>query len=280
MKWAMTTATYRFHLYAFADLAATAKRNGFESIELWEPHLLRHRQEIERCQEMEESIPIHVLSGYLDATDESVPTGMWCEHLEEKLSNCQALAIPILRLFTGNMPSTSATEKDWIRFIDRVNRAQELAEKYDMEIVFETHPGTLLDQEDAVERFLACIVYEQWTRIGLNFDAFHVWEFNADPTTCLMKWHPHIKHLHLKSARTRTEQFDFNNVYHPAGRFDDLCPIEEGVYDIRSILQFLTKNDYKGALTLEWFGLTSEQLFRNEIKRLKQHTSLTKEIFV
>ncbi len=279
MKWTMTTATYRFHLYAFDELASIAKRSGFEAIELWEPHLLRHRQQIARYQYADNDIPILVLSGYLDATDASLSATAWRKALKEKLLSCQALSIPCLRLFTGNLSSEAAQESDWFRFIERLNWAQELAEQMKVDVVFETHPGTLLDQEAAVERFLTIIEHEQWTRIGLNFDAFHVWEFDANPASCLRRWYPHVRHVHLKSARVRTKQFAFHNVYHPAGQFDDLCPLDEGVYDIEPLLRHLQQQQYSGGLTLEWFGLPAEQQFRAEITRMQHYTSQTRELF-
>lgn len=282
MKWALTTVTYRYHLQAFSSIVENARDCGFNAIELWEPHYIRHREEIEAQLRDEASLPIVVLSGYSDVTGSGQSTANWLEHLSEKMMICQRLRIPCLRLFTGNLSSGEAEESDWNRFIERVNAAQQLASRYDCEIVFETHPGTLLDTVESVNRFLSAVEHYGWDRIGLNFDIFHVWEFGADPLTCLQAWYPAVKHIHLKNARNRTMQFDFMNVYHPAGRYDELCTIQEGVYDIIPILHYLEVKRYSSALTLEWFGLPDNQFFEEELRYLKRHAvpESTKEIYV
>lgn len=279
MEWALTTATYRFHLLSYESVVARAKACGFDAIELWEPHLARHRPDIERAMRDDGPLPIRVLSAYSDVTSPSTSFYAWREQLREKLISCRQLGIPCMRLFTGSMASHEAEESDWVRFIERVNEAEQLAEEFGCDIVFETHPGTLLDRAASVERFLACVETFGWTRIGINFDIFHVWEFGVDPLQCLRDWYPYVKHLHLKSARGRTKQFEFMNVYHPAGRFDDLCAIKEGVYDIHPVLRHLKLMRYGGALTLEWFGQPDDQFFKDEIVYLSKPLPHEKELY-
>ncbi|GMK37000.1 3-dehydroshikimate dehydratase [Paenibacillus sp. CCS19] len=281
MKWAMATVSFRYHLYSMDRIERMAQSCGFQGIELWEPHYIRHKSELHRRINggvTQGQLPIGVLSGYLDTTDFRTSEEEWQAALHAKLDSCRAMGIPTLRLFTGTKASADATQLDWMRFSERMKRVNELAEQMGTSVVLETHPNTLLDSPSSVNRFAEMVRREGWSNVGLNFDVFHVWEFGGGLVAeRLADWYDIVKHIHLKNASRPTSDFDMRNVYHPMGRFSDSISISSGVVDLAPLLQQLQDRGYAGYATLEWFGEVSETFFRHELDRLKQMILVAKE---
>ncbi|MDK8182160.1 sugar phosphate isomerase/epimerase [Paenibacillus sp. UMB4589-SE434] len=282
MKWTMTTVSFRYHLHSFAELMKFGADAGFQGIELWEPHWTRHADAIlDYLQSnQQDALPIRVLSGYQDLTDLAQPTHQWQQQLRHKLEVCQQLNIPVLRLFTGQMSSAEANDSVWQAWLDRLDTLEHMAAERKVQVVFETHPGTLLDQPDAVDRFVKAITTRSWKQIGLNFDVYHVWEFGVDPLDYIQRWFPVIKHIHLKNASKRTSQFVFANVYHPAGDYSDLTELHQGQIDILPIMQYASDSGYNGAVTLEWFGLPSREQYQRELAYLEQVQVPAKQVLL
>lgn len=271
MKLAMTTVSYRYHLYGFRDIAAIAQRSGFDALELWEPHFIRNQAAIfDYVEKGSLPLPINVCSAYHDLTDFSHRNAHWAEEVFAKLLNCKRLGIPVLRLFTGGLPSRNAGEREWAEWLDRVAKIETYCQQFGIDTVFENHPGTLLDSVAGVERLLQAIDKRGWQRIGLNFDVFHVWEYGVDVLACLKSWYPYVKHVHLKNAYSGTEQFGFSNVYHPMGQYDEVSPLFDGVVKIDDIIRFLMQNAYAGNATLEHFASPSQEYYMSELKQLNK----------
>ncbi|PWW06545.1 3-dehydroshikimate dehydratase [Paenibacillus cellulosilyticus] len=281
MKWALATVSFRYHLYALDAIEQMARSCGFQGIELWEPHYIRHQAELMRRihgGSATTMLPFGVLSGYLDTTDFSQNDAKWRSALQVKLDSCYALGIPTLRLFTGTKSSAEATPRDWVQFFERIAQMNELAAQAGTTIVLETHPNTLLDAPSAVDRLVAMIRREGWSRIGINFDVFHVWEFGDGAVAQrLADWYDVVKHVHLKNAVRPTRDFDMHNVYHPMGRLQDSDSISTGVVELAPLLQLLQDRGYSGYATLEWFGEVSETFFLHELDKLNRMILVAKE---
>ncbi|SDJ16804.1 sugar phosphate isomerase/epimerase family protein [Alteribacillus bidgolensis] len=271
MKWSMATVSFRYSLYSFEELLELAKASGFQGVELWEPHLLRSEQDFDIPQHHQKDIHILVLSGYMDLTNFSNSYSYnWLNDIKKKLEQCQSLHIPLLRLFSGSLSSHDMNWMQWKQWLDRVNQIDTLAKEYNVQVVFETHPNTLLDDYYSVCYFVDEIEKNQWNHIGINFDTFHVWEFGKDPLDCLKQWYPHVKHVHLKNAKQQTNDFVFSNIYHPIGNYRDLCSISEGIVDTEPLVKYLQSQSYDAAATLEWFGHPDLEFMKNEIRYLNE----------
>ena len=271
MRWTMTTVSYRYHLHSFREIAAIAQRAGFDGLELWEPHFIRNQAAIfEYVEQGSLPLPIQVCSAYHDLTDFSSDNAHWAEEIFAKLLNCKRLGIPVLRLFSGRLASQDASEHDWTAWFDRVARINAYCQQFDMDTVFENHPGTLLDSVAGVERLLAAVERYGWQRIGLNFDLFHVWEYGVDVLEYLQCWYPHVKHIHLKNAHSATDQFRFSNVYHPMGQYDQVAPLLSGVVAMEEVIRFLVQQNYRGNATLEHFATPSVEYYMKELAQLNQ----------
>lgn len=270
MKLLMATVSFRYHLHSIEEVFQYAKDCGFDGIELWEPHFLRHESDFIHILPWTPlaELPIRVMSGYLDVTGFSASNEAVLEQFRRKAESCRRLRVPLLRLFTGGLSSMQAASADWTAFFRRLEQMNEWAAVFGVEVAFETHPGTLLDSPSGVDRLVEVIEQEGWSGIGLNFDAFHVWEFGGSVLDYLDRWYRHIKHVHLKNARRRTGDFAMANVYHPMGRLGDSDSICRGVVDIPGVVQELEQRSYSGAMTLEWFGELSRSFFRSEVGAL------------
>jgi len=272
VKWTLATVTFRYHMHSYREIIRFTMECGGDGLELWEPHWLRHRQDV--CQ-LAPTFPIYAMSAYLDLTDFTLLG--WKQRLHDKLEACHELDIPVLRLFSGSLPSNLAGERDWEQWYRRIEGMNRLAESYGVQVAFETHPGTLLDRAAGVDRLCQAITRNGWQQIGINFDAYHVWEFGENPRTVLDDWHPYIRHVHVKNAALRTKQFAMTNVYHPAGCYDELRPLSEGQVCIRAVIEGLCRYGYNRAVTLEWFGLPDGALLKSDLQYLRDLTAAYKQ---
>lgn len=279
MKWALTTVSYRYHLYSFVELITMARACGFQCIELWDPHLKHNQYDILSCINNDQALalPIEVLSAYQDLTDFS--DFKWQEKLAEKMISCQKVGAHVLRLFSGQLSSFDADEGHWEEWFKRLDYIEGISTRYKIKVVFETHPGTFLDSVQGVERLIEQIKLKNWENIRINFDVFHVWEFGTDPLEMLQKWYPFIGHIHLKNSSRKTGQFTFTNVYHPMGCFDELASLFEGIVDFENIITWLSRQKYDKTLTLEWFGRPDVKFFRKELSRLNEIVGSEKELY-
>jgi 3-dehydroshikimate dehydratase len=237
MNWSISTITFRMRLYSLNDIGKLARHCGFGGIELWEPHWQNSGAELNRWRHKHPRVNLTALSGYQDLTGPSAKSGVWRSELERKMTACCALGIPLLRLFTGSTREAEADDALWIQFFERLQFVEDTAQRHGLQVAFETHPGTLLESENGVERFLSEISKAAWEKIGINFDAFHVWEFGVNPLACLQQWYPYVKHVHLKNASGKTPNFSPTNVFSPGGDFSDLTSLSEGVVKVSELVQ-------------------------------------------
>jgi 3-dehydroshikimate dehydratase len=270
MNWSITTITFRMRLYSLDDVVKLARRCGFGGIELWEPHWRNAEADLQRWREKHPRVNLAVLSGYVDLTGPSAASGVWRAELERKMTACGALGIPLLRLFTGTTSGVDADDQLWSQFFERLQFVEDRAEEHGLQVAFETHPGTLLDSSAGVERLVERIRESNWQRIGINFDAFHVWEFGADPVESLQRWYPQVKHVHFKNASGRTPNFAPTNVFSPGGNFSDLKSLSDGVVSIPELVYYLCEAGYPGAVTIEWFGTPDAELLKREVAFLNR----------
>ncbi|SHF30518.1 Sugar phosphate isomerase/epimerase [Seinonella peptonophila] len=267
MKWLMATVTFRYHMYSPNDLVRIARNCGFQGLELWEPHLNRHQDELIQLAKQTD-LHMYVLGAYLDLTNFSSDSYNWKESLQAKFHLSHILKISTLRLFSGNLSYRDSTTTIQTQWLDRIDILNQLAQEAQIDVVFEVHPQTLLDDIRGVELLLKNIDKRNWTHVGLNFDAFHVWELGVDPLVCLQNWYPYVKHVHLKNARKKTDQFRPTNVFHPNGNVHELASLKQGVVEIKPLIEYLGRRSYNRTVTLEWFGNARLQFLKEEVNYL------------
>lgn len=251
MKISLCTITFRHHLLSLKEIAAFARANDFQGIELWGAHARNLETTPIYGAEWLASFSLEapMLSDYLPVDGDPA------EMREKAVALCrlaQRWGAQKIRTFAGARGSAATPEDERARIVARLRDLCAIADDHGLTLLAETHPQTLADSLASTERLVEEIGHPAF---GLNFDVLHVWEGGDDPLGARRALAPHIRHYHLKNVRARADLcvFEPANVYAAAGRRDGMTPLMEGAYDFAPILGELAEEGSAEA-SLEWFG--------------------------
>jgi 3-dehydroshikimate dehydratase len=237
MKLSVCTITFRHHLISIFEIAAWARRSGFDALELWGAHA------------RDLGLSVSMLSDYLPTEGDPAIVR------ERTLSLCrlaQHWSAPKIRTFVGDRPSREVSEDKRAVMTSRVCDMAAVAYDHGIRLLVETHPNTLADSLASTLRLLAEVDHPG---LGINFDALHVWEGGDDLVTAHRALAPFIGHYHLKNVRSRRELGVFapGNVYAAAGCREGMVPLFEGAMNLDAFLSAALARGAADA-SLEWFG--------------------------
>lgn len=252
------SVAFRHHDVTAADLARYAIHDGFDGLEIWAPHA---RALAAGWQALDRRPRVPMLAGYLPlGTPDFDPA-----EARKLLDLTRTWAAPRLRLFAGAVASCSADAAERRSILADLRRVADMAADLDLRLAIETHPGTLADSPAATEALLAALDHPA---VGINFDVLHVWEAGADPLAALDRLRPHVLHFHLKnvSSRDRLSVFSPQNVHHPHGTRDGMCPLLRGALDYARILAALPAGS---EASLEWFGPEPAGTMRTDVAQIR-----------
>ncbi len=147
-----------------------------------------------------------------------------------------------------------------------LRRQCEIAADNGLELLVETHPGTLADCGASTIRLIEEVDHPAFK---INFDTLHVWEGGDDPLTLLETIRPYVSHYHLKnvSHRDRLSVFTPSNVYAAAGSREGMVPLFDGLVDYNAFFAVLSRDgNVEGSL--EWFGNDAFNTLRNDRRQI------------
>lgn len=262
----LCTISFRHHLVSLPELATWAGAEGFDGIELWGVHArhLASRADYNQQWIQSHGLRIPMISDYLplDGCETSA-----LARTRQLCMLAQRWGAPRLRTFAGKRGSeevSTAERKDLTR---RLKALCECVGEYGLDLVVETHPGTLADTVPSTRQLLEQIDHPA---LGLNFDVVHIWESGANPLEGLLDLEPWVRHFHFKNVRSRNllSEFAPANVYSPAGSRQAMVPLFEGACDYRPCLEYLQYRDHVDA-SLEWFGEDCKRVLRHDARQLR-----------
>ncbi|WP_107851494.1 sugar phosphate isomerase/epimerase family protein [Oceanimonas marisflavi] len=263
MKIALCTISFRHQLVSLAELAIWAQANQFQGIELWGAHArnLAGQPHYDSDWLAGFGLEVPMLSDYL-------PTeGPRREMRQQTLSLC-ALArhwgAKRIRTFAGRCGSHDTTAPQRAAIAACLREQSMMAADHGLELLVETHPGTLADCGASTLRLLDEVNHPAFK---LNFDTLHVWEGGDDPLTLLRQLRPYVGYFHLKNVHSREQLSVFSpaNVYAAAGERRGMVPLFEGELDYRDFLAaLLDEQDPEVSASLEWFGHDSFEVLRRD----------------
>jgi inosose dehydratase len=139
-------------------------------------------------------------------------------------------------------------EAGWTALTRLVRDAQALVEgEYGLKLSFHPHVGTGVEREAQIDRLL------DETAVDLCFDTGHHAFWDQDPLAYMKKAWDRIAYMHLKNvdpavrARVLDGSLSVNESYN-AGV---MCPLPDGVVDIRAVVGFLEDRAYAGPVVVE-----------------------------
>lgn len=250
MKLSLCTITFRHHLTSLDDLAAWASDVGFDGIELWGAHarnLADHPQR-NAAWLAEYGLRVPMISDYLPL--DGAPSVLTAKTLDL----CRLAGrwgARKIRSFAGASGSAETGAVERAELTARLRGVCHLTADHGIDLVIETHPGTLADRLSATQALIEAVDHPA---LKINFDVLHVWEGGDDPVAARAALAPHIAHYHLKNIRSRADLGVFapDNVYAAAGKRDGMVPLFDGAMDYRRF--FASFADPQADAALEWFG--------------------------
>lgn len=265
----LCTISFRHHLTSLPELAHWARHTGFDGIELWGVHA-RHLQDqpgYDRAWIRAQGLTIPMVSDYLPLE------GCRADALARTRQLCTIArhwGAGKVRTFAGNQPSAALSAADRSALAHRLRQLTDCVANEGLELIVETHPGTLADTLGATIDLVTAVDHPA---LGLNFDVLHVWESGADPLDALHQLWPWVRHFHFKNIQKRSQLpvFAPANVYSPAGCRQGMVPVLEGACDYRPLLAFLARQPAANGVdaSLEWFGPDCQRVLHSDLTRLR-----------
>lgn len=272
MRLSVCTISFRHQLVAISDIAAWAKMNRFQGIELWGIHALNlSDQPAYNAHWLAEyQLYVSMLSDYLplDGPDQAA----WAK-VDRLCALARHWGTHKLRTFAGQCASAEVSESQRAAMTRRLFLLCERAADQGIRLVVETHPGTLADTVSSTRRLLDEVNHPN---LRLNFDVLHIWEAGDDVDRSFAEFLPWIEHLHLKNihSRPQLQVFAPANVYSPAGSREGMVSLFEGAFDYAAFLQMALHQDSRrlGELdaSLEWFGPAVLATLNRDMRQLRQ----------
>jgi sugar phosphate isomerase/epimerase len=199
----------------------------------------------------ESDLTVVVLRGDTDLSQESSVA-----ELEAQLAICQDMDVKYMFL----SPKRHGAPKETI--YNRLRAVGDIAEKYDVTIVLETHPDLGTNGDVHLETMQQI----NHPRIRVNFDSgnIHYYNENADAPTELRKVLDYLATVEIK---------DHNGVYNDW----NFPALGQGVVDIPGVLKVLRENGYEGPITMEiegikgveWDEATTKQAIKESVDYLR-----------
>lgn len=272
MKISLCTITFRHHLVSLGELACWAQANRFDGIELWGAHGRNLSGPSGRDADWLSSFGL-----YVPMVSDYVPLEGDAEVLRARMVALCGLArhwrAAKVRIFAGSRGSRDTPPEARCIMTRRLRELATIADGSGLDLLAETHPGTLADGGASALRLVHEVDHPAFK---LNFDTLHVWEGGDDPIAAHAAMRPHIGHYHLKNVRSRADLRVFApaNVYAAAGSREGMTPLFEGKVDYVSFLEELADNPTAEA-SLEWFGNDCFEVLRKDLLAVRQIKSRT-----
>lgn len=136
----------------------------------------------------------------------------------------------------------------WAGLTRMVRDAQALVEgEHGLKLSFHPHIGTAVERESQIDRLL------DETNIDLCFDTGHHAFWDQDPLAYMERVFPRIAYMHLKNVDGAVRQRVLDGQLSIAESYGAgvMCPLPDGVVDIRAVMQLLADRGFAGPIVVE-----------------------------
>ncbi|HOK10535.1 MAG TPA: sugar phosphate isomerase/epimerase family protein [Candidatus Hydrogenedens sp.] len=188
----------------------------------------------------EHNLKVLVLRGEADITQDNC-----IQQLEDQFKVCSQMGVHYLFL--------SAKRKETPKEVvyERLRKAGDVAEKYDVTLVLETHPDLGTNGDVQIETMKAI----NHPRVRVNFDTANITYYNqnTDAVTELKKSVPYVATVEFKDHTGEYETWNFP-------------PLGQGKVNFPEIVKILKEHHYNGPITIEFEGVKGVELNEQQIK--------------
>jgi sugar phosphate isomerase/epimerase len=152
---AFCSIAYRHHpQMGLEQVAAMVAGHGFDALEVWGNHLQSTGVAATRAILARHGWPVPMISPYFDFTGTREAWEGSLAIAQEFVAYAQALGCPLVRAFTGHVPSAQASAAQWSACVEGLRAVCDLAQPAGLRVALETHQGQLLDSWRSVLRLL------------------------------------------------------------------------------------------------------------------------------
>jgi 3-dehydroshikimate dehydratase len=274
MNYSLCTISFRHELVSFMELIQFAHRTGFSGIELWGVHAralcaaqrFNIQASVDRLMELD--MEVSMISDYLDIMVDESSYMNTIQKCYELIEWARCLKCTKIRIFAGNKSSSETSADEWEICVLRLRQLTRLVSENGMQLVIETHPGTLTDKLSSVLRLLGEV---DDSNLRVNLDFLHLWESGTPPKEAYLALQSYTSHYHFKNITQVgfLNVFEPLNIYSPNGSREGIVPLGKGAIDYEEIVKLLLEDDCRSSASLEWFGSNPFTTLENEMNWLR-----------
>ncbi|KRF07126.1 3-dehydroshikimate dehydratase [Paenibacillus sp. Soil766] len=264
LRCSLCTITFRHTLISFEELVQFAKAQGFDGLEVWGAHarhLYKEREGLEKALLEGAGLTVSMISDYLDVGTQVnfVETIAKCKEL---LVVADWLGTSKIRTFAGMRGSREVDTAEFEETVRQLRILGDLCMNQGMELLVETHPGTLADHMEAAYKLMMEVNHEA---VRLNLDFLHMWEAGDDPLESYELLAPWVAYFHLKNVTSLSHcsVFQPHQVYAANGSRKGMVSLENGAVNYRPIIDRISQSGKFASL--EWFGADPMRVLKEEI---------------
>ncbi|OAS14664.1 sugar phosphate isomerase/epimerase family protein [Paenibacillus oryzisoli] len=264
LRCSLCTITFRHTLISFEELVQFARTEGFDGLEVWGAHavhLYKAWNGSKRALLEGAGLTVSMISDYLDVGTQVnfADTVIKCKEL---LVVADWLGTSKIRTFAGMRGSREVDRAEFEETVRQLRILGDLCMNQGIELLVETHPGTLADHKKAAYRLMMEVNHEA---VKLNLDFLHMWEAGDDPLESYELLAPWVAYFHLKNVTSLAQcsVFQPHQVYAANGSRKGMVSLENGAVNYRPIIDRISQSGKFASL--EWFGADPIRVLKEEI---------------
>ncbi|WP_017725855.1 sugar phosphate isomerase/epimerase family protein [Halalkalibacterium ligniniphilum] len=244
-----SVCTSGFKDWPLEKIIEWAQPLGIQGLELWMGHIDRFQEEHGPLDKLKDQIQKHgfeipIISGYTFFS-----SGFSGEHdiqqefnsMKKLLDVARQLGSPMVRTFAGHKSSKDASPEQWGQMVSHFKKVMEIADQYEVNIGVEVHYNTFADRTESMKQLILEVDHP---RLKTIFDGANLKFERIDQMEAFLELYNWIAHVHFKNYK-----WDHENWYKTKA-----VPVFEGDIDNVALLKELKRRNYKGFISLEYFG--------------------------
>jgi 3-dehydroshikimate dehydratase len=271
MKISFCSIAFRKTAEPLANIIPMVSEVGYDGIEIWGNHLEGDGSDLPLIRESlkRHNLAVPMISPYFNITGGEADWERSRELARGCIDYAVALGAPLIRTFTGFIGSEEAGARVRSAATERLARLCDMAAEAGLTLALETHPKTLVDTVPAIKRLLGEVARPN---LRLNLDIYHLWERHSDPLWVWSELSPYVRHIHAKNALIPPDDGENYPLFHDKQGLQEIIEVTylaDGNMNYRPFLARLRDDNFKGWISVEWFGREALKAAKHELEWLR-----------
>ncbi len=267
MKISLCSIGFRRTAQTLSEIIPIVAAIGFDGIEIWGEHFAGTDPREIAALLSDSNLEASMISPYFDLTGTAAAREKSVSDADGFIAYAEAIDAPRIRVFTGVVGSLQADREQFDACAKALREVCDKAASSGVTMAPETHPKTLVD---TVPGSLALLEAVDRPNLKLNLDIYHLWEIHFDPVAVLEWLFEHTAHVHAKNAKIPpNSHYPLLHDQQASQDIIGVTPMAEGNMPYTGFLRSLKNKDFKGYVSVEWFGPDVEKTAASELAYLR-----------